>query len=112
MKDSELDDLLREWKPDASVPASFQRQVWHRIEAAQASSIEGRVGVWWSDLLEPFMRPRLATVAAVLVAILGAGIGYSRAEFRLSGKRQSERTGADLYWGSINPLNSSRPQTR
>lgn len=108
MKDPELDDLLREWKTDSSVPPSFQRQIWHRIEAAESASFKARFGSWWSAFAAMMMRPRLAASAALLVACLGAGIGYSHAEHLLSANSVRARGGAELYWRSINPLETSR----
>lgn len=65
-----LDELLSEWQVPAGTPASFQREVWARIAAAEADP-----GLW-ERVLTFLLRPRgwMATCTAAI--LLGAGVAW------------------------------------
>ena len=65
----DLDDLLRSWSPDAIEASTFKRDVWRRIE--QSRSAAERV----QGFFEWLARPRIASLAAVVVTIGGVFIG-------------------------------------
>jgi hypothetical protein len=70
LNDARLSELVRASRPKAELPPGFQNAVWRQIEKAEAPSVSvlERVAMW-------FATPRLATAAAVVVILLGAGVG-------------------------------------
>ena len=78
-KDRQLSGLLREWKPEASLPPRFQEGVWQRIEGAQAPaklSVLATVCNWIGTLLA---RPAMATAYVAVLLAVGATVGWTQA---------------------------------
>lgn len=79
--DLQLRALLREWKPEASLPPRFQEQVWRRIERAETApvpsvSLATVFANWLTNLLP---RPALAGAYLAVLLIIGASAGWSQA---------------------------------
>lgn len=77
--DRQLSKLLREWKPEASLPPRFQEAVWRRIESSQAPA---KPSAWavvshWIGTLLP--RPALATAYVAVLLTIGATAGWAQA---------------------------------
>lgn len=96
----DLSPMLKAWRVDVSVPAGFQREVWHRIAARQSEREESRwrrVGTWLERIV---MRPAVA----VAIVLSGMGIGVMIAR----DKAQVESTAywrglEERYANSVNP---------
>jgi hypothetical protein len=100
MDDTQFDQFLRNNKASApiSVPASFQREVWQRIEAADESAI---LTPWqWLNQVIAVMTRSLGSAACVAVMIV-AGIWLGSL-----GVNPAEAAKA-AYIDSINPLSQS-----
>lgn len=79
--DASLRALLKEWKPEASLPPRFQEQVWRRIESAEATpaptvTLAQLFGNWLATKLP---RPALATAYLGVLLLIGASAGWSQA---------------------------------
>ena len=73
--------LLKEWKPEASLPPRFQEQVWRRIERAETApapsvSLATVFANWISNMLP---KPALATTYVTVLLVVGASVGWSQA---------------------------------
>jgi len=73
MDDSEIDDLLRSANQQVSIPRSFRRKVWSRIENSAMDS--PRAVVWIHRILTTLTRPVGAAATITLVAVLGLWLG-------------------------------------
>lgn len=86
-----LDDLLTTWQVEASPPADFQRQVWHRIAADQeALPWATRLFAWW-------FQPRRLLISASAAIVLGGVFGFIEARVHQMDARAA-------YFSAINPL--------
>jgi hypothetical protein len=79
--DPSLRALLREWKPQASLPPRFQEQVWRRIERAETApapsvSLATVFANWIANRLP---KPALATAYVTVLLVVGASVGWSQA---------------------------------
>jgi hypothetical protein len=79
--DGSLRALLKEWKPEASLPPGFQEQVWRRIDRAEtapapAASLATVFANWVSNRLP---KPALATSYVMALLVVGASAGWSQA---------------------------------
>jgi hypothetical protein len=79
--DVPLRALLKEWKPEASLPPRFHEQVWRRIERAETASLPSLslatvFADWLTNLLP---RPALATAYVAVLLVIGASVGWSQA---------------------------------
>lgn len=88
MSDDDLSKLLHEWKPQVSASEGFRRNVWTRIETAQAHT-----DTWWQHIFGILARPRVAMAALAVVLLAGSVIG--------SGVASSQEEAA--YLQSVNP---------
>lgn len=79
--DAPLRALLREWKPEASLPPRFQEQVWRRIERAEAAPVPAitLAQVFANWLANRLPRPALATAYLGVLLFIGASAGWSQA---------------------------------
>ena len=73
--------LLKEWKPEASLPPRFQEQVWRRIERAEGPAVPSAplatvFANWLTNILP---RPALATSFMAVLLVIGASVGWSQA---------------------------------
>src|SRR5258708_5332961 len=78
-QDEMLRKVLKEWRPDVSLPPRFQEQVWQRIERMQAPvspSVWAVIAHWIETVL-----PRPALAAAYLAVLLAVGVtgGWAQA---------------------------------
>ncbi len=98
MNDDQLHQLLRESPAPVSLPAAFTREVWARIEAAEASSLRTALAQVWHALLGSLARPAPAFATIAICMLLGGGLGWLQ-------HREAFRTqGALAYAQSINPF--------
>lgn len=97
MNDFELDQLIRQSTPKPEFETSFQREIWARIASA---GHEGKsVPVAWLESALAFLsRPAPAFATAVIMLLLGAGLGRGVPD------RESRAASRDAYLVSINPL--------
>jgi len=72
MNDSEIDDLLRSANQQISLPSSFRRQVWNRIESSEMDSLRA---VWINKIFTMLTRPVGAAATITLAAMLGLWLG-------------------------------------
>jgi len=94
MKDSEIDDLLRSASEPISLPDSFRRGVWQRIEAAELA--RPSAAEWLRAPLRWLLQPWAGAVSVAAAVAIGLGLG---AIFP-SGSRDAEAN----YFRSINPF--------
>jgi hypothetical protein len=104
MNDLDLDHLIRQSAPKPEFEGSFPREVWARIAIASESQKRGP-GAWFEAALERLSRPVPAFATAVVMLLLGAGLGLGVPDSRNRGASR------DAYLASINPL-APRIETR
>lgn len=105
--DPALCALLREWKTEGSLPPRFQKQVWQRIERAEAKTqlpalAWGRL-LDWIATMQP--RPALAVAYATVLLVVGATVGWSQA------RQETTRVTSELsarYAQAVDPYQSTR----
>ena len=76
MNDAQLHQLLREYPAPVSLPASFNREVWTRIEAVDATSVRAALLQLGHALLSPLSRPAPALAFVAVCMLLGGGFGW------------------------------------
>ena len=77
--DEALRKMLKEWRPDASLPPRFQESVWRRIEQAQpqaTSSVWSVIAHWIGTMLP---RPAVATAYVAVLLTIGVTAGWAQA---------------------------------
>jgi len=75
MNDFEIDDLLRSANQQVSIPRSFRRNVWNRIESSAMDS--PRAVVWIHRILTTLTRPVGVAATITLAGVLGLWLGAS-----------------------------------
>ncbi|RBP38606.1 hypothetical protein DES53_111125 [Roseimicrobium gellanilyticum] len=95
MNDEKLNQMLHSWKVEAELPPSFQRDVWRKIETAQANT--SVFANWLTSFLNWLAKPLPAVATCALT--LGAGLVVGG----LVGRDQSVSKPA-AYAYSIDPL--------
>ena len=105
MNDTELDQLLRRCATPAQTPACFQRDVWLRIEAAEAAEAS-ETGVWKARVTRAMERflgclamPPVAVATCCAMVLAGVWFGLE------SGK--SAVSSESSYARSISPFDST-----
>ncbi len=74
--DARLGTLLRESRPEPSLPLRFQENVWKRIE-----QVETKANANWLDVLAGWLvRPRLVFAVAAVLVLTGLGLGWNNGE--------------------------------
>ena len=98
MNDDQLHQLLRESPAPVSLPPSFNREVWARIEAEEATSLRTALSQLWQAWLGALARPAPALATIAVCMLLGGGFGWIQ-------HREAFRTQGELaYVQSINPF--------
>jgi hypothetical protein len=98
--------LLKEWKPEASLPPRFQEQVWRRIERAESVpapsvSLATVFANWISNILP---KPALATAYVTVLLVVGASVGWSQA------RQETARVNGELrarYAQAVDPYQAA-----
>jgi hypothetical protein len=101
--DEKLDDLLREWKIEESLPPRFDEGVWQRVarqEDRRTTTMLDRLSGWVGLLLA---RPSVAVSYVALLLMVGLAAGYWQA--RSTEARTDERLGA-RYVQMLDPYQS------
>jgi hypothetical protein len=75
MNDSELDQLLKDTNATVPLPADFQRDVWFRIEAAEANGWKPRANRMLERFLGFFALPPVAVATCTAMVMVGAWFG-------------------------------------
>jgi hypothetical protein len=104
MNDDQLHRLLRDSPSQISLPASFARGVWSRIEAEEANSPGAALSRAWTALLGAVARPAPAFALVAVCMFVGGILGWMThdAEFRARGEV--------AYVESINPFLRINPE--
>jgi hypothetical protein len=92
--ETKLSVLLRENRPDASLPPRFQDNVWRRIEDAEAPA---KPATWIEALAALILRPRLAFAAIALLMLAGILLGARE------GAQTARHEAQDRYLASVIP---------
>ena len=100
--DPPLRALLKEWKPQPSLPPRFHEQVWQRIKRAETApapsvSLTTVFANWIATMLP---RPALATAYVTVLLVIGAGVGWNQA------RHETARVTSDLsarYVQAVDP---------
>lgn len=94
MKDSELDQLLRAVNASVVPPASFERDVWSRIEATESSRGLFRVNL--ERFFGFFALPSVAAATCAAMVMAGVWLGLD--------SQGSSPVGDVAYLQSISPF--------
>ena len=98
MNDDQLHQFLRESPAPVSLPASFNREVWARIEAEESTSLRAALSQFCHALLGALARPVPAFATIAVCMLVGGGFGWVQ-------HREAFRTQGELaYVQSINPF--------
>lgn len=98
MNDDQLHQLLRAAPARASLPSSFNREVWARIESEESPSLSGALSQLWQACLGMLSRPLAAFAVVAFCMLLGGGFGWAS-------QRSASSAGSELaYAASINPF--------
>ncbi len=108
--DPNLSHLLKDWRHEPSPAPRFNAEVWARIEAARTAPW-GAAAIIARGLGIPaqhfrWVLPLGASIALILAATLGAGVGYLQ-----TSQTRTNRM-ADAYLQTIDPLQMTAPHTR
>lgn len=98
MNDDQLHQLLRESPAPISLPGSFTREVWARIETDAPPSLRAALSQAWQSWLGTLARPAPALATISVCMLLGGGFGWIK-------HRETFHTQGELaYVESINPF--------
>lgn len=96
MKDSELDQLLRDSDLGLKTPPGFRREVWLRIETSKSIGWKPAIRRMFARLLESFALPPVAAATCVAAVFAGVALGV------MPGKSKTSDDSA--YLRSISPF--------
>jgi hypothetical protein len=75
MKDSELDQLLKDSNPGLKMPPDFRREVWLRIETSEATGWKPAFLRFFNRLLEGIALPPVAAATCAAAVLAGVLLG-------------------------------------
>lgn len=96
MKDNELDQLLKASVAPVTVPATFQREVWARIEAEESMTFGFHLKRMLMGFLDLFAVPKVAFATSSALILAGAFLGIESA--------RNDQPGELHYIQSISPF--------
>lgn len=99
MKDNELDQLLRASVTPAGVPATFQRDVWARIEAEESMTFGFHLKRLMNGFWDLFAVPKIAVATCSAMILAGTMLGIESVLTELPGEH--------YYIQSISPFAQS-----
>ena len=98
MNDEELHRLLRQHPVTISLPSSFDREVWARIEAEDEPSAVHLLMQLLRRVFGQLSRPAYASATFLIFAVGGLGLGWKLHRV------EAINTAAFAYQQAINPL--------
>jgi hypothetical protein len=101
----ELSRKLSAWKVEPQIPTGFQREVWQRIAARQATREDAFAPALLRWLSLQLVRPVYAVTLFAL--LLGSGVSYAHMQAQESNAR-NWRVLEARYADSVNPLAMAR----
>ncbi len=88
--EAKLSVLLREARVAPALPPHFQKNVWRRIEDAEAPA-PAAIGLSWLDALAALvLRPRFALATAAALVVAGALLGAREGSLAASSVGQAQ----------------------
>jgi hypothetical protein len=99
MKDSDLDQLLKDCVTPVTPSASFTRDVWLRVEATELDTWQVRADRVMERFLGLFALPPVAVATCAAMVVVGAWFGLNPA--------QSARSAELAYIQSVSPFSQS-----
>lgn len=106
MNDDQLHQLLRGCPARISLPNSFNRKVWARIESSEPPSLSSAVAQVWRSWITTLARPAPAFATVALCMLLGGGFGW------MSQNATSGDTSELAYVASINPFMRTKHEVK
>lgn len=77
MNDTELDQLLKDCGAAVRLPASFQRDVWSRVAAAESTGWKARMDQFMERVLGLLALPSVAVATCAAMVMAGAWFGMT-----------------------------------
>jgi hypothetical protein len=75
MKDSELDQLLKDSDPGLRTPPGFRREVWLRVETSESSGWKPAILRLFNRLFEGIALPPVAAATCAAAVLAGVLLG-------------------------------------
>lgn len=98
MNDEELHRLLLQHPTKISLPITYTREVWSRIELHEQRSMKSLLADLLSRIFTSLARPVVAFATITLFGVLGAGAGLAMIE------QPNSTPGEHAYLETVNPL--------
>ncbi|MCU0787445.1 MAG: hypothetical protein MUC91_04535 [Verrucomicrobia bacterium] len=96
-KEDRLSRVLRQARPAPALSPRFQESVWRCIERSDLEAEHLESPVWVERLLSLLLRPRLAIAGAMVLLLIGGGMGV------LDGSAEARQAARDQYIASVAP---------
>jgi hypothetical protein len=96
-EETELSELIRRSRPEATLPAGFANSVWRRIEKQSQPTTSPPEATWLEVLVNRLFQPRVAWVGIAAVIFLGAVSGA------MNGSALARQAAQDRYLAVVAP---------
>ena len=100
MNDTELDQLLKDCGAAVRLPASFQRDVWSRVAAAELTGWKARMDQFMERVLGFLALPSVAIATCAAMVMVGAWFGMT--------PQPSQASAEIAYIQSVSPFVQSQ----